>query len=29
MFELEHLKVFITFIYDIESGLEKKIYLEN
>lgn len=29
MFELEHLKVFITFIYDIESALEKKIYLEN
>ena len=29
MFELEHLKVFITFIYDIELALEKKIYLEN
>lgn len=29
MFELEHLSVFITFIYDVESGLEKKIYLEN
>lgn len=29
MFELDHINVFVTFIYDIESGLEKKIYLET
>ena len=29
MFELEHLAVFIKLIYDIENGLEKKIYLDD
>ena len=29
MFELDHLNVFITFIYDVEMALEKKKYLEN
>ena len=29
MFELEHLTVFITFIHELESGLEKEIYLET
>lgn len=29
MFELEHLNVFITFIYEIETALENKKYLEN
>ena len=28
-FELDHLQIFIKLIYDIESALEKKIYLEE
>jgi len=29
MFELEHLHIFIKLIYDTESALEKKIYLDE
>tara|TARA_B100001250_G_C19766096_1_gene774832 strand:+ start:584 stop:1039 length:456 start_codon:yes stop_codon:yes gene_type:complete len=29
MFELDHLQIFIKLIYDTESDLEKKIYLEK
>lgn len=29
MFEIEHLAIFIKFIYDVENGLEKKIYLQD